>query len=241
MTNNKKNKAIILLSGGLDSVVSLAEAIEQGLQFELALTFDYGQKAFQKEFDSSKKIADYYKIKHECIKLDWLQKITKTSLVSEQKIPDVNESDLDDQTITNNSMKNVWIPNRNGLFINIAAAYADSYNYDYIVIGANKEEASTFSDNSKQFINSMNEVLKTSTNHNIKVLAPLIDLDKNEIVKKALDLKVPLENINSCYSSSKGKHCGQCESCNRLKRALQNNGCDNILKELFEKQSQEIK
>ncbi len=234
MTNNKKNKAIILLSGGLDSVVSLAESINKGLQFELAITFNYGQKAFQKEFDSSKKIVDYYKIKHKCIELDWLQKITNTSLVSEQEIPDVNESDLDDKTITNNSMKNVWVPNRNGLFINIAAAYADSYNYDYIVIGANKEEASTFSDNSKQFIDAMNEVLKTSTNYDIKVLAPLIDLDKNEIVKKALELKVPLENINSCYSSNKGKHCGLCESCNRLKRALQNNSCDNILKEFFE-------
>ncbi len=232
--NNKKNKAIILLSGGLDSVVSLAEAIDNGIHFELALTFDYGQKAFQKEFDSSKKIADYYKIKHECIKLDWLQKITNTSLVSEQEIPDVKESDLDDKTITNNSMKNVWIPNRNGLFINIAAAYADSYNYDYIVFGANKEEAATFSDNSKQFIDAMNEVLKTSTNYDIKVLAPLIGLDKNAIVKKALELKAPLEKINSCYSSNTGKHCGQCESCNRLKRALQNNGCDNILKELFE-------
>ena len=133
---------------------------------------------------------------------------------------------------TINSMKNVWIPNRNGLFINIAAAFSDSFEYDYIVIGANKEEAATFSDNSQKFIDDMNEVLKTSTNYDIKVTAPLIEFDKNEIVKKAIELKVPLKYINSCYNSQKG-HCGHCESCSRLKRALKNNGCDKILKELF--------
>lgn len=233
--NNKHKKAIILLSGGLDSAVSTAAAISDGLILELALTFDYGQKAFEKEYEASKKLAIHYGIKHECIKLDWLKKITNTALVSEKTIPDVNISNLDDMNITQNSMKNVWIPNRNGLFINIAAAYADSFGYDYIVIGANKEEAATFSDNSQQFIKAMNEVLQTSTNHDIQVIAPLIELNKNEIVSKAIDLKVPLKYINSCYNGTKDNklHCGHCESCNRLKRALQNNGCDTILKELF--------
>lgn len=230
MTNKKD--AVILLSGGLDSAVSVAVAKQYGIDFKLALTFDYGQKAFAEEAQASKQLADYYKIPHKLIKLDWLKDITNTSLVSDKDVPDMDIKNLENLNDTINSMKNVWIPNRNGLFINIAAAFSDSFEYDYIVIGANKEEAATFSDNSQKFIDDMNEVLKTSTNYDIKVTAPLIEFDKNEIVKKAIELKVPLKYINSCYNSQKG-HCGHCESCSRLKRALKNNGCDKILKELF--------
>ncbi|MEI3254453.1 MAG: 7-cyano-7-deazaguanine synthase [Candidatus Gastranaerophilaceae bacterium] len=79
----------------------------------------------------------------------------------------------------------------------------------------------------------MNQVLKTSTNEDIKVLAPLIGFDKNEIVKKAVEINAPLHLINSCYNDTH-KHCGRCESCNRLKRALEHNGYLNIIKELFE-------
>lgn len=224
------NKAIILLSGGLDSAVSVAASKE--LDFQLALTFDYGQKSFEKEYKASENIADFYHIRHECITLDWLKEITSTSLVSSSPVPDIDADSLDDIELTNATMKNVWVPNRNGLFINIAASYADSFGYDYIVIGANKEEAATFSDNSKQFINDMNQVLKTSTNYDVNVIAPLIDYDKNEIIKKAVELGVPLNLINSCYNNTK-KHCGKCESCCRLKRALEHNGYLNIIEELF--------
>lgn len=225
------NKAIILLSGGLDSVVSLASEYKN-LDFKLALTFDYGQKSFEKEYKASKQIAQHYQINHECIKLDWLKDITNTSLVSDKNVPVVDTNNLDDKDITTNSMKSVWVPNRNGLFINIAAAYADSYGYDYIVIGANKEEAATFSDNSKKFIEDITKSLETSTNQKVKVLAPLIECNKDEIVKKAIELNVPLKYINSCYNNTQ-KHCGKCESCNRLKRALQNLNCDELIKELF--------
>lgn len=225
------NKAIILLSGGLDSVVSIADKVKE-LDFALALTFDYGQKSFEKELRASKDIARYYNIKHECVQLDFLKKITNTSLVSNTDILMLKTTDLDDTNKTYNSMKNVWVPNRNALFINIAAAYADSLEYEYIVIGANKEEAQTFSDNSKKFISTINKSLENSTNYPVQVLAPLIDCDKDQIVKKAIELEAPLNLINSCYNNTK-KHCGHCESCNRLKRALENLNCDKIIKELF--------
>ena len=225
------NKAIILLSGGLDSSVSIAES--SSLDFKLALTFDYGQKSFQKEFKASQNLAQYYGIEHKIIKLEWLANITNTSLVSQKDIPVLSQETLNDKNVIQESMQNVWVPNRNGLFINIAAAFADSYKFDYIVIGANKEEAATFSDNSKTFITDINKALETSTHYNVKVIAPLIDFDKYEIVKKAIELNVPLHLINSCYNNTP-KHCGKCESCNRLKRALAHNGYSNIIKELFE-------
>lgn len=210
-------KSIILLSGGLDSLVSLGLKKDE-LNIDLALTFDYGQKAVQKEINASKKICEYYNIKHEVIKLDWLKNITKTTLVSDKDVPTGKELDN-----PSNSAKSVWVPNRNGLFLNIAGAYADSFNYDYILIGANKEEGQTFPDNTQDFINAINEEFNYSTQAKPKVIAPLINCNKNDIVMLALNNKIPLELTMSCYDGGE-KHCGICESCTRLKHALRANG-----------------
>ena len=227
---SKVNKGIILLSGGLDSLVSIAAM--KTTDFKLALTFDYGQKSFKKEEEASKKIAEYYGIEHKIIELKWLKEITHTSLVSKNEIPELSRDNLDDLEITAKSCANVWVPNRNGLFINIAASFADSLGFETIVIGANKEEAATFPDNSKEFVENINKSLKYSALKKIEVAAPLIDLNKDEIIRLGIEENAPIELINSCYGSKNG-HCGKCESCSRLKRALENNGCFDLIKKLF--------
>ena len=78
-------KSIILLSGGLDSLVALG-AYKEEYNIDFALTFDYGQKSVKEELNTSKKICEYYKISHKIIKLDWLKEITKTALVSDLEI-----------------------------------------------------------------------------------------------------------------------------------------------------------
>lgn len=220
------SKSLILLSGGLDSLVSLGLKKDE-LNIELALTFDYGQKSAKQEIEASEKICAYYKISHKVIKLDLLKEITKTSLVSNDDIPTGDE--LNDGQ---NSAKSVWVPNRNGLFLNIAASFADSFGYDYIVIGANKEEGQTFSDNSKEFIDAVNEEFKFSTLKKPKVVAPLINYVKNDIVMLALKRKIPLELTRSCYQGGE-HHCGVCESCVRLKHALEYNNDTRYVKILF--------
>ena len=216
------NKGIILLSGGLDSLVSLGIG---EYNIELAITFNYGQKSFKDEALASKKICEYYNVKHEVIDLPWLEKITHTALVSDKEVPQNPEN-------FEQSMKNVWVPNRNGLFLNIAAAYADAEDYDYILIGANKEEAQTFSDNTQEFIDRINAEFEYSTIKKPKVIAPLINFDKNDIVKVALQKGIPLQFVKSCYIGGE-KHCGKCESCIRLKQALLNNNDTIYIKELF--------
>lgn len=201
-------KSIILLSGGLDSVVSLGLCKEK-YNISLALTFDYGQKSAVQEIEASKQICDYYKIEHKVIKLDWLKDVTHTSLVSDAEVPDGIQE-------TSNS---VWVPNRNGLFLNIAGCFADGEDFDYIFIGANKEEGETFPDNTQEFIDRINSEFEYSTSKHPKVIAPLINFDKNDIVKQALANSLPLELVRSCYKNSE-KHCGLCESCTRLKNAL---------------------
>ena len=218
------SKSIILLSGGLDSVVALG-AFKEEYGIEYALTFDYGQKTAEAEIEASKKYANYYKIKHEVIELDWLKKITKTALVSDKEIP---VEDLG----TSESASSVWVPNRNGLFLNIAASYADSFSYDYIIFGANKDEGNTFPDNTETFRTDISKVFESSTLTKPKVIAPLINYSKGDIVKIAVQKHVPLEYIRSCYKSNE-KHCGKCESCRHLKNALEQNGAKGYIKLLF--------
>ncbi len=219
-------KGIILLSGGLDSLVGLGIAKDK-YNIELALTFDYGQKSAKQEIETSKKICEHYNIKHKVIKLDWLKEITHTALVSENEIPT-------DSLGTSESAQNVWVPNRNGLFLNIAACFADSYSYDYIIFGANKDEGATFPDNTEEFRAEISKVFETSTLAHPKVVAPLINYTKDDIVKIAMENSVPLELVRSCYAGGE-KHCGVCESCRHLKRALLANHGEKYIEILFEK------
>lgn len=219
-------KSIVLLSGGLDSLVTLGYSKKHtDYNVELALTFDYGQKSSQAEIEYSKKIAEYYNIEHKIISLDWLKEITQTALVADTKVPETC-------LYTKESAALVWVPNRNALFLNIAAAFCDSYGYKYILYGANKEEGSTFPDNTEEFRASITEVFKTSTLVHPKVAAPLINYNKNDIVRIAVEDGVPLEYVRSCYKSA-GKHCGKCESCMHLKAALKANNCYKYINILF--------
>lgn len=218
------NKSIILLSGGLDSLVALG-GFKEEYGIELALTFDYGQKSAKQEIEASKKICEYYKIKHKIILLDWLKEITKTALVSDKEVPIDNLG-------TTESANSVWVPNRNGLFLNIAASFADSYGYNYILFGANKDEGQTFSDNTEEFRKQISKTFELSTLERPKVIAPLINCTKDDIVRVAIEKRIPLEFVRSCYCSE-DIHCGICESCTHLKRALMNNKAYNYIKLIF--------
>lgn len=219
------SKALILLSGGLDSLVALGYCKEK-YGIEMALTFNYGQKSALSEITSSSKICKHYNIEHKVIVLDWLKEITNTALVADKKIPTENLG-------TFSSAESVWVPNRNALFLNIAAAFADSLNFDYILFGANKDEAKTFPDNTEEFREKVTELFMTSTLKHPKVIAPLINYSKDDIVKIAMKNSVPLEFVRSCYNSGE-KHCGVCESCRHLKRALINNNGKMYLDILFD-------
>lgn len=221
----KNNKSIILLSGGLDSLVCLG-LCKEDYNIELAITFNYSQKSAEKEINAAKNLCRYYNIKsHEIIGLNWLADITNTAIVSDEKLPDNIDNPAE-------SAKAVWVPNRNGLFLNIAAAYADSYEYTHIILGANKEEAATFPDNSQFFINAINKEFEYSTMNKPKLIAPLINYNKNDIVCLALKNNMPLELVQSCYSDHPG-HCGACESCIRLRQALEYNNAKEYIKNIF--------
>ena len=219
MTKNIDNKkSLILLSGGLDSLVCLG-VFKDKYNIDFALFFNYGQLSYKNELNSVKKICKHYKIKLKTINLPWLKNLSKTSVLT-QNSKNIQTDDI------------VWIPNRNGLFLNIAGSFAEELNYTNIIIGANSEEAKEFPDNSIDFIKAVNNEFKFSTQKDIKIIAPLADYDKNEIVRLAIENKVPLEYVWSCYTD-KSKHCGVCKSCIGLKNALGYNKNSYYLKLLF--------
>lgn len=185
-----------------------------------ALTFDYGQKARLKEIEAAKNIAQKYKIDHKVIELDYIKDID-TGL-TKGKIPDFDGQKLDDFDYSTNTAKSVWVPNRNGIFINIAAAYADKFGVDYIITGFNKEEGTTFPDNTPEFIERINNSLEFSTLYHPVVLSYSIEMDKSGIVQFGKAIDAPFEFVWSCYYDGE-KMCGKCESCQRLKRALNTN------------------
>ncbi|TGE32389.1 7-cyano-7-deazaguanine synthase QueC [Desulfosporosinus sp. Sb-LF] len=224
---------IALLSGGLDSTVALALYLEKDI-VNLALTFDYGQRASEKEVSAARKIAEYYNIPHHVIPLPFLQEQTHSALVNRSEdLPNMEFEELDLQEITLQSARQVWVPNRNALFLNIAAVFAENMGESTsLITGFNREEAATFPDNSLEFIEAINRCFLYSTQEKVTVVSPTSIFAKMEIVREGLRMNIPFEHIWSCYESTE-RVCGQCESCQRLKRALISNNAQGLVNQLF--------
>lgn len=215
-----RENSIVLLSGGLDSVVNLKRAIDE-TKIELVLTFDYGQKASRREIEAASLIAGKYGLPHRVMKLDYLTELD--SGLTRGEIPVFDRSKLDNYSYSVQTAKAVWVPNRNGLFINIAAAFADKLGISKIIVGFNREEGATFPDNTPEFIDKINQSLEYSTQAKPKVHCYTIDKDKTGIVELGIQIGAPYEYVWSCYHDY-SQMCGECESCQRLKRALSANG-----------------
>jgi 7-cyano-7-deazaguanine synthase len=200
-------KSIVLASGGLDSLVSLARAVRER-DVRLVLFFDYGQRARASERVSAMSAATYYGLPFGDVDVRWLEALSPRGMRSGSE----GEDDL-------STLEQVWIPNRNGVFINIAAAYAESYACDTVVTGFNREEAEEFPDNSRDYVDRANLALALSTRNRVRVESFTIDLDKRAIVRLGLELKAPLSIVWSCYRSGE-RMCGRCASCARLRAAI---------------------
>ena len=210
-------KAISVLSGGLDCTVATCVFDEE---YEIhAITFDYGQKAVKQEINASKSICEKMGWTHEVIELPWLSKISTSSLNTDAEIPELGEDELDDLDKSSETASNVWVPARNTVFTSIALSYAESIGAEIIIVGWNGEEGATFPDNSKQYMEKFNELIDVGSPDKIRIEAPAIDLNKEEIVELGIEVGAPMELSYSCYKGD-DKPCGVCESCVRRKRAF---------------------
>ncbi|WP_457611844.1 7-cyano-7-deazaguanine synthase QueC [Methanocaldococcus sp.] len=222
-------RAVTILSGGLDSTVATLYAKSLGYDL-LAITFNYGQRAAIREINSAKKIAEILGIEHKVINLDFVKEFGKSALITDKDIPKPKMEDLDSEKAFE-TMRAVWVPARNLIFLSIASGFAEAIDGEKVFIGINKEEGVTFPDNTIEFIEAFNKALDYGTLNKVKVEAPLYDKTKEEIVKlgKELEDKLGVKVLKYSYSCYKDNgedflHCGECESCLRRKRAFKNAG-----------------
>lgn len=214
-----KAKSVVLLSGGLDSTVNLFEAAA-ATDVVLALTIDYGQRARLKEIQASKRLAAKLQIKHLVLTLPFFKEFGGSSLTDHsQNLPVGEGVQIHDLEKSQSTAKSVWVPNRNGIFLNIAAGYAEALGADLLVPGFNAEEAKTFPDNSEEFVHAVTRSLYFSTANKVLVQCYTIRLEKPEIVRRGTQLGVDFSMIWPCYQEF-DRWCGECESCLRARHAF---------------------
>lgn len=213
---NVKEKAVVLLSGGLDSTVALAKAMED-YQVLMAVTVAYGQRAVKKELHATAHMAAFYQITHRIIHLPWMEELLPVAMKA------TLDNQLPEDTPKEDPMavKTVWVPNRNGVLLNIAASLAEAHQATVVTFGANVDEAADFPDNTQAYRDKITECFQYSTLNQVHVETPVGDLTKAQIVEEGIRLKAPMHLIWSCYESG-DIHCGRCASCVRLKTAVQN-------------------
>lgn len=215
----KDLKSVVCLSAGLDSTVNLYAA-KKFTNVIHAVTFNYGQKAAKKEIAAAQALCEKLAVPHTVIDLPWFKNFGESSLTSDkQEIPTGDDVEIDNLKKSVQTAKAVWVPNRNGIFLNIAASIAESKNADLVIPGFNLEEASTFPDNSEGFMRALDASFVYSTANKVHVHCYTVTLSKVEIVRAGMSLEVPFDMIWPCYFA-RDKWCGECESCQRAKRAF---------------------
>ena len=204
-------KAVILLSGGLDSTTCLAIAKNQGFDLN-ALTLNYGQR-HDFELKSAQKIVDHFKIKNHSVVNINLAQFGGSALTDEIDVPkDRSESEMTDIPIT-------YVPARNTVFLSLALAWAETINAFNIFIGVNVLDYSGYPDCRPEYIAAFEKTANLATKAGVsgerfKIHTPLINMKKSEIILNGLKLGVDYSLTSSCYDPLKnGIPCGHCDAC----------------------------
>ncbi|MCM8783098.1 MAG: 7-cyano-7-deazaguanine synthase QueC [Candidatus Omnitrophica bacterium] len=200
-------KAIVLLSGGIDSTTSLYLAKKKGFE-GFCLIFDYGQR-HKREIESAKRIASLARCKYQVLKIDLPWK--GSSLLDRRKdIPSSTHH-------TALKIPSTYVPARNIIFLSFALSWAETIGAEAIFIGAHAQDYSGYPDCRPEFYQAFRKIMTTGTRMGIegrfiKILTPLIDRTKAQIIKLARQLRVPFELTWSCYRGGRFP-CGRCPSC----------------------------
>ena len=212
-------KTIVLVSGGMDSLVCAAEAAASGAEL-FFLHMNYGQKTSVKERWSFDKIADHYKVgqsNRKIIDMSFLKQIGGSSLTDDSiKVKDYAGDSKD--------IPSSYVPFRNSIILSLAVSWAEAVGAEKLIIGANYEDSPGYPDCRPAYYDAFNKVVELgSKDGKIKVETPVLRLRKSEIVARGKALKAPFELSWSCYASG-DKACGLCDSCALRLRGFKENG-----------------
>lgn len=208
-----KQKAVVLLSGGLDSATALAIAANEGYEL-YALSFRYGQR-HKIELEAAKKIAKSFGVKeHVIVDID-LRTFGGSALTDDIEVPkDRNAKEMEHGTPV------TYVPARNTIFLSFALAFAEVKNCSDIFIGVNAVDYSGYADCRPEYIEAFTRMANLATKASVertltfRIQTPLIHLTKAEIIKRGIELGVDYSLTRSCYDpNEKGEACGHCDSC----------------------------
>ncbi|MBL4584997.1 MAG: 7-cyano-7-deazaguanine synthase QueC [Pseudomonadales bacterium] len=213
-------KAVVLLSGGLDSATTLVLAQAEGFSC-YALSFDYGQRS-KTELEAAERLAQHYKVEHKIMRIG-LDGIGGSALTDESiDMPDQLEEGI---PVT-------YVPARNTVFLSLALGRAEVLEADDIFIGVNAVDYSGYPDCRPEFIQAFEAMANLATKagsdgRNIKIRTPLIDLTKGQIIELGLLLKLDYSKTVSCYAAdTSGRACGTCDSCRLRAKGFTDAGVD---------------
>lgn len=217
---SNKKRCVVLLSGGLDSSTVLYYTITKNF-YPLCLIFNYSQR-HKKEIVAAKNIARSVNAKYYIIKTFFPWK-GSALIDSKLKIPDSKLYSEKKSTIPI-----TYVPARNIIFLSYAVSLAEVVGAEYIFYGANQIDYSGYPDCRKNFVKKFQQMVYEGTKtgiegKKIKIVSPLINMSKSEIIKLAIKLKVPLELTWSCYNGGK-EPCGKCDSCKLRKLGFEKIG-----------------
>src|SRR5215813_8861636 len=214
-----KSRAVVLMSGGMDSCVSAAIARQS---YEIAaLHVSYGQRTESREIQSFQALADHFgAFTRLAVKLDHFRAIGGSSLTDASM--EIRQADL-----SSHDIPNTYVPFRNAHFLSVATSWAEVLEATKIFIGAVWEDSSGYPDCRPEYYEAFNRVIRTGTrpSTDITIETPLIHLSKRDIVRKGIELGAPFDLTWSCYRES-GTACGVCDSCALRLRAFQQAGID---------------
>ena len=227
------SKAVVLLSGGLDSATALAVAIDEGFDC-FALSFDYGQR-HAAELDAAKRVSKSMGAsEHRIIRLDF-RAFGGSALTDDIDVP--KHRSLHEMS---NGIPVTYVPARNTIFLSYALAWAELLKATHIFIGVNALDYSGYPDCRPEYIRAYEDMANLAIKEavegslSVRIHAPLINLTKAQIIERGLVLGVNYSLTSSCYDPKlSGEPCCNCDSCLLRKKGFEEVGCTDPLMEKF--------
>lgn len=206
-----KPKALVLLSGGMDSAVALRHSMAE-YDIVLALSFDYDSKHNAKELPMAAIQARDWGIPHEIVDITAISRHLNSALLKQGG--EIPTGDYDES-----NMAQTVVPFRNGIMLSIAAGVAESHQAQALVIAAHSGDHSLYPDCRPEFTQAMSSAISAGTYDSIQVMAPFIHMTKAQIAARGQELGVDFAKTWSCYKGE-DLHCGECGTCRERRQAF---------------------